>query len=155
MVETAPSGKTWIVQFTLRGEWWGIPFAEVQEVVDAAGITAVPRTPAFISGITHQRGKVITVIDLAALLRMPSGEGAKPKLLWLASERMNVALLIKAVISTTLLPEEIGGPEEPDKDLVVSDMGVLGRTMTLKDARFLNLLEADKIVRFLEGFEFS
>lgn len=155
MAQTAQDGKTWIVQCTLRGEWWGIPFAEVQEVVDAAGIAAVPRTPAFVCGITHQRGKIITVIDLAALLGMPPAESAKPTLLWLASERMNVALLIRAAISTTIIPEDPGSLESQGEELVISGVGVLGRRMTLRDTRALNLLDADKIVRFLEGFPFS
>lgn len=153
MGDKAQDGKTWIVHFTLRGESWGISFAEVQEVLDATGITTVPRTPSFIAGISHHRGKIITVIDLAALLGMSPDESAKPKLLCLANERMNVALLTKAAISTTLLPEGTSSSGEPGEDLVVSDVGVLGRRMTLKDTGSLTLLEADKIVRFLESFE--
>jgi purine-binding chemotaxis protein CheW len=60
--------------FGLAGEEYGIEILKVREIVGMMDITAVPRTPDFISGIINLRGKVVPVMDLRAKLGMPPAE---------------------------------------------------------------------------------
>jgi chemotaxis signal transduction protein len=155
MGDNGVDGKTWIIHFDFQGERWGLLFTDVQEVMEGRGITPVPKTPSFVAGVTHQRGRIITVIDLPALLGKPEEPGKKNKLLLLKSESMNVALLINAVIATELLPEKPAAGALEAEEIRVHGEAVIGRRLTLQDHSRLNLVEADKVVLFLERFPFS
>ncbi len=56
-----------MVTFTIAGEEYGIPIMQVQEINRASDITAVPRAPKFIDGMTNLRGNVIPVINVRSL----------------------------------------------------------------------------------------
>lgn len=56
------------VVFWIGSERYGLPLAEVREVVNPAAMSSVPRAPAAVRGIMNLRGRVVTVVDLAALL---------------------------------------------------------------------------------------
>jgi purine-binding chemotaxis protein CheW len=61
---TANRRNSKFLTFYLAGEEYGIEILKVQEIIGMMGITPVPRTPMFISGVINLRGKVITVVDL-------------------------------------------------------------------------------------------
>ncbi len=56
--------------FTLEEETYGLPILLVQEIIQLAPITAIPRAPEFIRGIINLRGKVIPVVDLRRKFKM-------------------------------------------------------------------------------------
>jgi len=53
-----------LVVFQLDKEEYAVPIEDVREVLKISGITPVPNSPDFISGIINLRGKVIAIIDL-------------------------------------------------------------------------------------------
>ncbi|MBX7099622.1 MAG: chemotaxis protein CheW [Myxococcaceae bacterium] len=85
------------VLFRLRGERFAVPLSAVREVVPApTGYTRVPRAPATIRGVMNLRGRVVTVLDTAALLELP-GEGAGTQVLLLDAHRGGMGLLVGQV----------------------------------------------------------
>jgi len=56
--------------FKLGNEIFGIDVAKVREVLDLTTITAIPRTPDFMSGVINLRGSVVPVVDLRLCFQM-------------------------------------------------------------------------------------
>jgi purine-binding chemotaxis protein CheW len=56
-----------LVTFSINKEEYGIRIMQVQEINRIADITAVPRAPYFVDGMTNLRGNVIPVINIRKL----------------------------------------------------------------------------------------
>jgi chemotaxis signal transduction protein len=54
--------------FRVAGTRYGMRVASVREIVKSARVTAVPRAPETVLGITGFRGRIVTVIELARAL---------------------------------------------------------------------------------------
>jgi purine-binding chemotaxis protein CheW len=57
-----------IICVEVAGSAYGIPVAEVQEVIGYRAATRVFHAPSALAGITSLRGEVLPIIDLASLL---------------------------------------------------------------------------------------
>jgi purine-binding chemotaxis protein CheW len=60
-----------IVVFEAGGQRYGLPAADVREVLRAAALTPLPGAPAVIEGVLNVRGAIVTVLDLRARFRLP------------------------------------------------------------------------------------
>jgi len=60
--------------FILNGLLFGVPIADVQEVLRYQAITYVPRAPKSVSGLINLRGRITTAVDLRARLSLPARE---------------------------------------------------------------------------------
>jgi purine-binding chemotaxis protein CheW len=56
---------------------FGVPITHILEIVGAARPQPVPLAPAFVGGLVHYRGDVLTTVSLRQLLGMPAREGAQ------------------------------------------------------------------------------
>ena len=70
---------------------FGVPISHILEIVGAARPQPVPLAPAFVGGLVHYRGDVLTTVSLRQLLDLPPKEGAQdilvlesPGLFWSA-----------------------------------------------------------------------
>lgn len=52
------------VTFSLAGQEYGAPIAQVQEIIRVPKIFKVPRAPEFVEGVVNIRGQVVPVVDL-------------------------------------------------------------------------------------------
>jgi len=66
-----------LVVFDLANEHYGVDIAAVEGIIKMQAITAVPRAPAFVEGVTNLRGKVLPVIDLRKRFGLPSETATK------------------------------------------------------------------------------
>ena len=65
--------------FILNGLLFGVPIADVQEVLRYQAITYVPRAPNSVSGLINLRGRITTAVDLRARLNLPDrDDGTDP-----------------------------------------------------------------------------
>ena len=65
--------------FILNGLLFGVPIADVQEVLRYQAITYVPRAPKSVSGLINLRGRITTAVDLRARLNLPPrDDGSDP-----------------------------------------------------------------------------
>jgi chemotaxis signal transduction protein len=61
-------GRALCVLCRLGSEQLAVRVADVHKVVGNAQISRLPRLPPAVAGITHHRGRIVTVFDAAALL---------------------------------------------------------------------------------------
>ncbi len=66
-----------LVVFDLAHEHYGVDISAVEGIIKMQAITAVPRAPAFVEGVTNLRGKVLPVIDLRRRFGLPGEETTK------------------------------------------------------------------------------
>jgi len=61
-----------VLVFEVGGQRYGLPTADVRELVRAVTITPLPNAPAVIEGVVDVRGHVLPVLDVRARFRMPA-----------------------------------------------------------------------------------
>jgi purine-binding chemotaxis protein CheW len=57
--------------------WFGVPIAHILEIVGGARPRPVPLAPAYVGGLVHYRGDVLTTVSLRQLLGLPAKDGAQ------------------------------------------------------------------------------
>src|SRR5579859_5154680 len=57
--------------------WFGVPIAHILEIVGGARPQPVPLAPAYVGGLVHYRGDVLTTVSLRQLLGLPAKEGVQ------------------------------------------------------------------------------
>jgi purine-binding chemotaxis protein CheW len=55
--------------------WFGLPIAHILEIVGGARPRPVPLAPAYVGGLVHYRGDVLTTVSLRQLLDLPAKDG--------------------------------------------------------------------------------
>jgi purine-binding chemotaxis protein CheW len=56
---------------------FGVPITHILEIVGGARPQPVPLAPAFVGGLVHYRGDVLTTVSLRQLLALPPKDGAQ------------------------------------------------------------------------------
>jgi purine-binding chemotaxis protein CheW len=56
---------------------FGVPITHILEIVGSARPQPVPLAPAFVGGLVHYRGDVLTTVSLRQLLGLPPKEGTQ------------------------------------------------------------------------------
>ena len=67
-----PVHRAQYLTFLTAGEEYAISIGKIREIIEYEAVTTVPNTPAWISGVTNLRGKVIPVVDLAVKFGLPA-----------------------------------------------------------------------------------
>ncbi|WP_224244847.1 chemotaxis protein CheW [Hyalangium gracile] len=60
-----------VLLFTLEGQRYALPSADVRELVRAALLTPLPRAPDVVEGLLNLRGELLPVLDLRRRFRLP------------------------------------------------------------------------------------
>jgi purine-binding chemotaxis protein CheW len=60
-----------VLLFTLEGQRYALPSADVQELVRAVRLTPLPRAPEVVEGLLNLRGQLLPVLDLRRRFRLP------------------------------------------------------------------------------------
>jgi purine-binding chemotaxis protein CheW len=63
-----------LLSVTLAGQEFGIPVTQVRDVLGPQRTTVVPLAPQGVAGLLNLRGRIVTVIDMRALLRLPPND---------------------------------------------------------------------------------
>jgi purine-binding chemotaxis protein CheW len=63
-----------LLSVTLAGQEFGIPVTQVRDVLGPQRTTVVPLAPPGVAGLLNLRGRIVTVIDMRALLRLPPND---------------------------------------------------------------------------------
>jgi purine-binding chemotaxis protein CheW len=103
MAKTAQSGKAKasaarveMCSVRVGGRIFGVSINKVIEILGGARPQPVPLAPAFIGGLVHYRGDVLTAVSLRQLLDLPPQEGAQD-ILVLESPGGSFGLLVDKV----------------------------------------------------------
>lgn len=119
------------VLFRVDKGLYAVALAAVREVVPTPGaFTRVPRAPVAVKGVINLRGRVVTVIELSALLGVATCAGAQ--LLLLDRGRRELGLLVANVEGIEAL--EKFTPPPPRASSAVKGVARLGaRAVTILD----------------------
>lgn len=84
------------VRFEAGGDLYALPLLEVREVIEPTELTPIPHAPASTLGVMNHHGRVVTLVDLCALLH---GEPPAPPqiCLLLQDDERRVALGVTRV----------------------------------------------------------
>jgi purine-binding chemotaxis protein CheW len=97
--------------FRLGDAMFGIPAAQIQEVVQMGSVTPVHHAPPFIIGIRNLRGRIVTVIDLRMRLGLGDAlRGPESRILIVDCDGELVGLLADRVDDTIFLHKEDMSP---------------------------------------------
>ena len=75
---------------------FGMPIRHILEIVGSARPQPVPLAPAYVGGLVHYRGDVLTTVSLRYLLGLPAKEGSQD-ILVIESATGNFGLLVDSV----------------------------------------------------------
>lgn len=103
--------------FRLGDAHFGIPAAQIQEVVQVGTLTPVHHAPPCVSGIRNLRGRIVTVIDLKKKLSLGAAEiGPATRIMIVDSDGELLGLLVEAVEDTIFLDPGAVAPAPPQID---------------------------------------
>jgi purine-binding chemotaxis protein CheW len=61
-----------ILVFEVGGQRYGLPAADIREIVRAVAIVPLPKAPAIVEGIINLRGRLVPVLDLRTRFGLPA-----------------------------------------------------------------------------------
>ena len=103
-----------LVVFNLASEHYGVDIAAVDGIVEMRPITAVPRAPSFVEGITNLRGEVLPIIDLRQRFGLPTGATTKEtRIVNVEMDGTKVGMIVDAVTEVLRVAEENVEPPSP------------------------------------------
>jgi len=106
-LKTEGSEYIGIVAFSLSEENYGIETDFVSEVYHIKEFTALPGVPSYILGVINVRGKILEVIDLKKLFKLPDkGIGELNKVIILHHDQMEFGVLADFVHGTQIVAVE-------------------------------------------------
>jgi purine-binding chemotaxis protein CheW len=142
--QAAPEEPEIWVTFEAGGELFAVPVTCVEEVLRVEGITRLPYAPAAVRGITHRRGRVLTVMDLRVRLGLPAAElTPRSRICIVASRGVAIGLLVDAARQVVrLLPS---GRQAPPADVMTArSRFVVG--LQPVDQSLVILLDVDRLL---------
>lgn len=75
--KTSTAAMNEVCSVRLGEALFGIPISHILEIVGCARPQPVPLAPAFVGGLVHYRGDVLTTVSLRHLLGMPVKDGSQ------------------------------------------------------------------------------
>src|SRR5499427_5733541 len=71
-VESAETGSSQILTFTLGAETYGVDILQVQEIRGWAPVTHIPQSPPHVLGVLNLRGSIVPIVDLRVRFSLPA-----------------------------------------------------------------------------------
>jgi purine-binding chemotaxis protein CheW len=132
------------VAVEVAGEIYALPVANVEEVLRVSDITRLPDAPAPVRGITQQRGRIVTVVDLRVRLGFdPVPLDARSRVCVVSSRGRSIGLLVDAARHVVkLLPS---GKQPPPADVMSERSAFILGVYRLEDVLAL-LLDVDRVL---------
>lgn len=97
----APGAGFAALEFMLARENYALESRWVREVYPLREFTPLPGTPPFVLGIIHQRGRIVSVLDLKKFFDLPSqGMSDLNKVIVLGNGRMEFGILADTIVGT-------------------------------------------------------
>lgn len=136
-----------ILLFRLDEEWYSVRVEDVREIYQEYVVTSVPCTPDFVQGVVNIRGEIMSVTDVARLMRLGSVspvEGQNPPAIVVQNEDRATAMVV----------DEIGDIAEIPLDGIEPPLSVMDRSQAefvagsvYVDERLIGLINVDRILK--------
>lgn len=133
-----------LLEFVVGGEHYGINVAKIRELCPFQRPTPVPNAHEYIEGIFMPRDMLITVIDLAGALGMPSSEDTSGDMYIITNfNRLHTAFHVQKVVGIHRVSWK--DVTKPDSTIGSSSKGV-ATGIAKVDGRIIIVLDFEKIV---------
>jgi len=143
-ITEGPGNDLHLVTFSL-GEEFGVPIAQVQEIIRVGGITAVPNSPLYMEGVINIRGKILPVLNLRRKLSLPEVEATKDSRIVVTevNEKL-LGLLVDSV--SHVLKAPAGQIEAAPEEVLDMDTDYITGVCKLGE-RLVILLDLERLLR--------
>jgi len=130
--------------FWTEQQLFGIPIADVVQIVGIQHITEIPDFPAYAKGIINLRGNIIPVIDMRSRFHKPEIDYNERTCIIVTSiQQHSVGLIVDAVDEVTDIPDKaIALPPKINQDAKDSFLTGIGNL----DQKIILLLDTGKIL---------
>lgn len=147
------------VVFEAGGQQFGLPLPGVREIDRCTQVTALPRTPRWLRGVTNLRGDILSVTDFSELLSLSSDKVAHAeKIIVVMSEKHNArtALVVDKVLGIRPLHAEEIPVDGTSEEVTKFANGIAVRSGDEEDAlRPIILIDPDQLLGCDELAAFS
>jgi purine-binding chemotaxis protein CheW len=133
-----------LVIFTLGKELYGVTIHSVESIIKLQDITEVPRTAAFILGVTNLRGTVVPVLDLRKRFNLHSSENsANTRIVIVNAEGSKVGIVVDEVTEVLKVSRDAIQPPPPMSTTIES--AFINGIARIND-RLVILLDLEKVL---------
>ena len=137
-----------LVVFNLADEHYGVDIGAVESIIKLQPITAVPRAPGFIQGVTNLRGAVLPVIDLRERFGLPAnGTTRDTRIVVIEMNGDQVGMVVDAVSEVLSVPKE--DIEAPPSIVNTADSTFITHIAKV-DERLIILLDLGQVLNIEE-----
>ncbi len=109
----APEAEQRWLLVSASGSGYSFELESVREVVPVRTCTPIPGAPAYVRGLLNLRGRILTVVDLAARLGLPAAAGPAQRVIVLHHDGRDVGIVVEEVHRIASDLEENGMVFEP------------------------------------------
>ncbi len=133
-----------LVVFNLANEHYGVNIGAVESIIKLQPITAVPRAPSFVEGVTNLRGTVLPVLDLRKRFGLRAEEATKDtRIVVVEMNQETVGMVVDAVTEVLRVPEE---DIEPPSPIITTVDSVFITGIAKVDERLIILLDLGQVL---------
>lgn len=131
--------------FWTDGQLFGVPIADVVQIVGMQEITVIPEFPVYAKGIINLRGTVIPVIDVRLRLHKAEAEYNERTCIIVTNvNESNVGFIVDAVDEVTNIKgEDISAPPKVSDKTENAFLTGIGK----RDSKVILLLDTSKILK--------
>jgi purine-binding chemotaxis protein CheW len=129
-----------VLRFSMGGETYAVEHGHIREVVPLSRVTPLPCVPSFVRGIINVRGRIVSLLDLKAILGLPdTGISPTSSVIILQSPSIEFGLLADEILGVAAIPLSSIQPSLPTLTEVRAEClkGVTAEGLVLLDARKL------------------
>lgn len=134
--------------FILAGEYYAFRLSHLHEILKEQIVTAVPKMPDHIRGITSLRGKIVPIMDLKRRLAIEGGTEVKRKkkqMLILKGPKGLIGVTIDRVVGVKRIDESL--ITEPPSHLDENQVSLIDAVMPDQDL-FISILNVEEVFHF-------
>jgi chemotaxis signal transduction protein len=136
-----------LVTFRIDAEEFGLPIADVLEIIFVPPVTSIAKAPQSIIGVIHLRGQIIPVIDLRIHFLKEPVRSKKQRIMITRTQGRVVGLLVDEVKEVLRIDEHC---LEPIPDTLVTAHTAYMKAICKMDNRLIVLLHLDHLLSKLE-----
>lgn len=140
-----------LVIFELASEYYGIDIALVESIIKIQTITQLPKSPAYVRGVTNLRGSVLPVVDLRTRFAINSSEDTKQtRIIIVTMGVIKVGVVVDGVSEVLRVSDELIEPLPP---MISSVNSAFLKGIVRLENRLIILLELGKVLDLTEQQE--
>jgi len=135
-----------LLLFRIGDEWYAVRVAEVREIYQEYEITPIPCVPDHIMGVVNIRGEILSVTDVARLMKLGSVDATgpvQPPAIVVRNEECVTAMIVDEIGDITDVP--VGSVEPPVSIIDRAQAEFVAGSVYVNDG-LIGLLNTEKVL---------